>query len=54
MLFNQTYHMVELMVAGPDAIELVSHLAINSFKNFEPDKAKQFVPCRPTATSSAT
>ena len=30
---------------GPDALKLLSDLGINSFKNFEPDKAKQFVPC---------
>ena len=45
VLYNQTYHMAELMVEGPDAISLVSHLATNSFATFEPGKAKQFVPC---------
>ena len=47
VLYNQTYHMAELMVEGPDAIRLVSHLATNSFATFEPGKAKQFVPCSP-------
>jgi glycine cleavage system aminomethyltransferase T len=47
VLYNQTYHMAELMVEGPDAIKLVSHLATNSFATFEPGKAKQFVPCSP-------
>ena len=47
VLFNQTYHMAELMVEGPDAIKLVSSLATNSFATFEPGKAKQFVPCSP-------
>jgi glycine cleavage system aminomethyltransferase T len=47
VLYNQSYHMAELMVEGPDAIELVSGLAVNSFATFEPGKAKQFVPCTP-------
>ena len=47
VLFNQSYHMVDLAVEGPDAFELLSHLAINSFKGFAVDKAKQFVPCTP-------
>ncbi|MGH8143480.1 MAG: syringate O-demethylase [Steroidobacteraceae bacterium] len=47
VLFNQSYHMVELMVEGPDALRLLSHLAINSFENFPVNKAKQFVPCSP-------
>jgi len=47
VLFNQSYHMADLAVEGPDALRLLSHLAINSFKNFTVDKAKQFVPCTP-------
>ncbi len=45
VLFNQTYHMADLLVEGPDAFKLLSYLAINSFKNFKVDQAKQFVPC---------
>jgi syringate O-demethylase len=45
VLFNQSYHMAELMVEGPGAFDLLSGLGINSFKGFAPDKAKQFVPC---------
>ncbi|HEY5263798.1 MAG TPA: hypothetical protein VIJ37_02310, partial [Steroidobacteraceae bacterium] len=45
VLFNQSYHMAELMIEGPDALEFLSGLGINSFKGFAPDKAKQFVPC---------
>jgi glycine cleavage system aminomethyltransferase T len=45
VLFNQSYHMAELMVEGPDALEFLNGLGINSFKGFAPDKAKQFVPC---------
>ena len=45
VLFDQTHHMVNLFVEGPDALKLMSHLATNSFKNFTVDKAKQFAPC---------
>jgi glycine cleavage system aminomethyltransferase T len=47
VLFNQSYHMTELAVEGPDARTLLSRLAVNSFAGFEPGKAKQFVPCTP-------
>jgi glycine cleavage system aminomethyltransferase T len=47
VLFNQSYHMAELAVDGPDALELLSGLGVNSFAGFEPGKAKQFVPCTP-------
>jgi glycine cleavage system aminomethyltransferase T len=47
VLFNQSYHMADLAVEGPDAFKLLSSLAFNSFKNFEVNKAKQFVPCSP-------
>ena len=45
VLFNQSYHMTDSYVEGPDAFKLLEKLAINSFKGFEPNKAKQFVPC---------
>ena len=45
VLFNQTYHMADLAVEGPGALELLSHLGVNSFAAFTVDKAKQFVPC---------
>ena len=47
VLYNQSYHMVDLAVRGPDAFKMLEHLAINSFKNFQPDRAKQFVPVTP-------
>ncbi len=47
VLFNQSYHMADLAVRGPDAERLLSHLAVNTFENFTVDKAKQFVPCTP-------
>src|SRR6185437_16189601 len=47
VLFNQSYHMADLAVEGPDALKLLSHLGVNSFNGFATDKAKQFVPCTP-------
>ncbi len=45
VLFNQSYHMTDMYVQGPDALKLLSDLGVNSFKGFVPDKAKQFVAC---------
>lgn len=45
VLFNQSYHMAELQLEGPDALKLLTNLGINSFANFPVDRAKQFVPC---------
>jgi syringate O-demethylase len=47
VLYNQSYHMNDLAVEGPDATKLLSHLAVNSFDGFGVDRAKQFVPCTP-------
>jgi glycine cleavage system aminomethyltransferase T len=45
VLFNLSFHMADLYVEGPDAQKLLSSLAINTFKNISPERAKQFVPC---------
>ena len=45
VLFNLSFHMADLHVEGADATKLLSHLAINSFRNVSPGRAKQFVPC---------
>ena len=45
VLFNQSYHMAELMVEGPDAFAFLQGLGINSFKGFITDRAKQYVAC---------
>ena len=37
VLFNQSYHMAELMVEGPDAFDFLNGLGYNSFNGFEPD-----------------
>jgi len=47
VLFNQSYHMVELYVRGPEAKALLEYTAINSFKGFVVNKAKQYVPVTP-------
>ena len=47
VLFNQSYHMNDLAVEGPDALRLLSRLAVNSFEGFGVDRAKHFVPCTP-------
>jgi len=44
-LFDQSHHMTDLYVDGPDALKLFSDLGINSFKNFKVNQAKQFVAC---------
>lgn len=47
VLFDQSHHMAEITVRGPDAKKLLSYLTVNSFATFAPDSAKQFVPCSP-------
>ena len=34
VLFDQSHHMAELTVKGPDALKLCAHTTINSFANF--------------------
>jgi vanillate/3-O-methylgallate O-demethylase len=44
-LFDQSHHMTDLYVEGPDALQLFADLGVNSFKTFKVDQAKQFVAC---------
>jgi vanillate/3-O-methylgallate O-demethylase len=44
-LFDQSHHMTDLYIEGPDAIKLLSDLGVNTFANFAVNKAKQFVAC---------
>jgi vanillate/3-O-methylgallate O-demethylase len=44
VLFDQTHHMVNFFVSGPDALRLLRETGINGFSNFPVDTAKQFVP----------
>ena len=45
VLYDQSHHMVEQYVEGPDAVKLLAGLAINSFANFPINRAKHYVPC---------
>jgi vanillate/3-O-methylgallate O-demethylase len=45
VLFDQSHHMAELTITGPDALKLISYTTINSFATFPTDRAKQMVPC---------
>lgn len=47
VLFDQSHHMANLFITGPDAIKLLSDTGINSFENFRVNTAKQFVPVSP-------
>ncbi len=47
VLFDQTHHMDELTVEGPDAEAFLAHTGINSFSNFSLNRAKHFVPVTP-------
>ena len=42
-LLDQSHHMTDLFIKGPDALKLLSDLGINNFSNFKPNMAKQFV-----------
>jgi vanillate/3-O-methylgallate O-demethylase len=44
VLFDQSHHMVDLFIEGKDGLKLLSHLAINTFKNFPVGRAKQMIP----------
>ncbi|MDR5708195.1 MAG: aminomethyl transferase family protein [Armatimonadota bacterium] len=43
--FDQTHHMEDLYIRGPDAVKLLSRLGVNSFRNFEPGMAKHLYVC---------
>jgi vanillate/3-O-methylgallate O-demethylase len=42
-LFDQSHHMTDLTIEGPDTIKLLSDTGVNSFATFAVNKAKQFV-----------
>jgi len=44
-LFDQSHHMTDLYIEGPDALKLLSDLGVNSLKTFKVNQAKQFVAC---------
>ena len=45
VLFDQSHHMAELMIEGPEAFAMLQSLAPNSFGNFPVNRAKHFAPC---------
>jgi vanillate/3-O-methylgallate O-demethylase len=47
VLYDQTHHMANLFISGPDALRLLSDTGINSMASFPVDSAKQFVPVSP-------
>jgi vanillate/3-O-methylgallate O-demethylase len=46
-LFDQSHHMTDLYIEGPDVLRLLSDLGVNTFSNAAVDKAKQFVAVNP-------
>jgi len=44
VLFDQSHHMDNVVLRGPDALRLISDTAINSVANFHVNVAKQYVP----------
>ena len=44
-LFDQSHHMTDMYIKGPDALKLLSATGVNTFSNFAVNKAKQFVAC---------
>jgi glycine cleavage system aminomethyltransferase T len=44
-LFDQSHHMTDLTIKGPDALKLLSATGVNSFATFGVNKAKQFIAC---------
>lgn len=47
VLFDQSHHMDELHVQGPQATAFLAHHGINAFSNFDLNRAKHFVPVTP-------
>ncbi|KAA0979234.1 aminomethyl transferase family protein [Paeniglutamicibacter gangotriensis] len=47
VLYDQTHHMDNLFIKGPDALKLISDTAINSVAVFPVNRAKQYVPTTP-------
>jgi len=45
VLFDQSHHMPELFLEGPDALRLLTRIGVNSFAGFGPGSAKQLVGC---------
>ena len=46
-LLDQSHHMTDLFIDGPDALRLLSDTGVNAFANFGAGKAKQFIAVNP-------
>lgn len=42
-LLDQSHHMTDLFISGPDALRLLADVGVNSFAKFAVDNAKQFI-----------
>lgn len=47
ILFDLSYHMVDMLLEGPGALDLLKHVGFNTFEGFSIDNAKHLVPCTP-------
>ncbi|MGH9101905.1 MAG: vanillate/3-O-methylgallate O-demethylase, partial [Acidimicrobiales bacterium] len=47
VLYDQSHHMVNFFIKGPDALKLVTETGFNSMANFPVNRAKQFAPTTP-------
>src|SRR6201995_1121152 len=47
VLYDQSHHMHNIFISGPDALKLITDTGINSTATFPVDTAKQFVPVSP-------
>ena len=47
VLFDQSHHMTDSVLEGPDCYRLLSELAVNTFDGFGPMRGKQLVLCSP-------
>lgn len=47
-LLDQSHHMTDLFLSGPDALRLLSDVGVNTFAGFGVNKAKQFVAVNPS------
>ncbi|GGH44728.1 vanillate/3-O-methylgallate O-demethylase [Microbacterium album] len=48
VIYDQSHHMADLNIKGPDALKLIRDTAINSVENFPVDMAKQYVAVSPS------
>src|SRR5262245_14406030 len=47
-LLDQSHHMTDLYLSGPDALRLLQDVGVNTFRTFGVGRAKQYVAVNPT------